>query len=155
MQEVFATYINKLPILLTELVEMIPAQPANLPNNIPKRGIYLFTEKGIHLYIGRSNNIKRRIQNHCRISSDHNKATFAFRIAREKTEFKKATYKTIGSRKEIEADPIFNPEFLAAKERLRNMELRFVEVEDPIVQALFEIYASVILKTPFNDFENH
>ncbi len=155
MQELFSSYIDKLPLLLNELVEMLPVQPANLPNHIPKRGIYLFSEDGNHFYIGRSNNIKRRIQNHCRPSANHNQATFAFRIARGKTEYKKATYKTKGSRKEIEADPIFNPEFLAAKERLRNMELRFVEVDDPLLQALFEIYASVILKTPFNDFENH
>lgn len=155
MQELFSSYIDKLLLLLNELVEMLPVQPTNLPNNIPRRGIYLFSKDGNHFYIGRSNNIKRRIQNHCRPSANHNQATFAFRIARTETDFKNATYKTKGSRKEIEEDPIFKPAFLLAKERLRNMELRFIEVEDPILQALFEIYASVILKTPFNDFENH
>lgn len=155
MQELFNTYINELPILFNKLVEMLPVQPTDLTNNVPLKGIYLFSENDTHLYIGRSNHIKRRIQYHCRLSSDHNKATFAFRIAREKTEFKKATYKTQGSRKNIEADPIFKSVFIEAKERIRNMELRFVEINDPILQALFEIYASMVLKTPFNDFENH
>ena len=134
---------------------MLPVQPTDLPLNIPLKGIYLFSENGNHLYVGRTNNIRRRIQNHCRLSATHNQATFAFRIARGETNFKKATYKTEGSRKVIEEDQVFKSAFISAKERLRNMELRFVEVEDPILQALFEIYASVTLETPYNDFENH
>jgi hypothetical protein len=35
------------------------------------------------------------------------------------------------------------------------MDLRFVEESDPTRQALLEIYAATILKTPYNDFENH
>ena len=155
MQNQFTLYINKLPILLNDLLSMSPVQPTNLPKNVPLRGIYLFSENSKHLYVGRSNNIRSRIQNHCRLSASHHQATFAFRIARGETNFKKATYKTKGSRKDIEEDPIFKPAFSSAKESLRNMELRFIGVDDPILQALFEIYAAVTLNTPFNDFENH
>lgn len=155
MQDVFTLYINQLPKFLDVLLKADPSQTTELPKNLPSKGIYLFSENGIHLYVGRSNNIKRRIQYHCRLSSDHNKATFAFRIARSKTNLEKATYKTEGSRKQLEYDPVFGPAFLSAKERIRKMELRFVEIDNPILQALFEIYVAVTLKTKYNDFENH
>jgi hypothetical protein len=35
------------------------------------------------------------------------------------------------------------------------MDLRFVEESDPIRQALLEIYSARVLKTPYNDFDNH
>ena len=82
------------------------------------------------------------------------KATFAFRIARLETGIK-ASYKSEGSRDELEKDPIFGPAFVAAKARIRGMDLRFVEEQDPTRQALLEIYAATVLETPFNDFENH
>ncbi|HOJ07764.1 MAG: GIY-YIG nuclease family protein [Ignavibacteriota bacterium] len=155
MDKKFNSYIDKLPSLLNELLLMPPVKPTILPKGLPLRGIYLFTEEDIHLYVGRSNNIKRRIQYHCRLSSDHNKATFAFRIARSETNLERATYKTEGSRKQLEDNPIFGPVFIKAKERIRVMELRFIEVNDPVQQALLEIYIAITLNTPFNDFENH
>ena len=35
------------------------------------------------------------------------------------------------------------------------MDLRFVEEADPTRQALLEIYASVVLRTEYNDFDTH
>jgi hypothetical protein len=35
------------------------------------------------------------------------------------------------------------------------MDIRFVEENDPLRQALLEIYAAVALCTPYNDFETH
>jgi len=155
MDKKFNSYIDKLPSLLNELLSMPPVKPTILPMFLPQKGIYLFSEESKHLYVGRSNNIKRRIQNHCRLSSNHNQATFAFRMARSETNLEKATYKTEGSRKQLEEDPIFSTEFTRAKERIRDMDLRFIEVNDPVQQALLEIYIAITLNTPFNDFENH
>jgi hypothetical protein len=59
------------------------------------------------------------------------------------------------SRKMLEVDPEFRTAFLQAKERVRNMELRYVEVSDPLRQMLLEIYVGVVLKTPYNDFDTH
>jgi hypothetical protein len=42
-----------------------------------------------------------------------------------------------------------------AKLRIAVMDLRYVEESDPTCQALLEIYAATVLKTPYNDFENH
>jgi len=35
------------------------------------------------------------------------------------------------------------------------MEFRYVKVEDPIEQTLFEVYAAVKLKTLYNKFDPH
>jgi hypothetical protein len=35
------------------------------------------------------------------------------------------------------------------------MDVRYVEETDPLRQALLEIYVSIILKTPYNDFDTH
>jgi hypothetical protein len=35
------------------------------------------------------------------------------------------------------------------------MELRFVEESNQRRQALLEIYAAVVLETPYNDFQTH
>ena len=59
------------------------------------------------------------------------------------------------SRLALQADPAFNLAFTDAKARVRKMDLRFVEEADPTRQALLEIYASVVLKTPYNDFNTH
>jgi hypothetical protein len=68
---------------------------------------------------------------------------------------KKAAYTTKDSAKELLKDPGFAAVFTAAKERIRRMEIRYVEEPDPNRQALLEIYATLVLKTPYNDFETH
>ena len=35
------------------------------------------------------------------------------------------------------------------------MEVRYVEIQDPIEQAIFEVYAAQLLATPHNSFETH
>jgi len=35
------------------------------------------------------------------------------------------------------------------------MDVRYVEETDPLRQALLEIYVSIVLKTPYNDFDTH
>ncbi len=83
-------------------------------------------------------------------------AAFAFRLAREATGNLVATYKKgEGSRAELMKDEAFITAFTNAKARIRAMDLRFVEEVDPTRQALLEIYVSVVLSTPYNDFDTH
>jgi hypothetical protein len=84
-----------------------------------------------------------------------NSAPFAFRLARRTTGQTQASYETEGSRAELERNPVFLKAFTRAKERVRRMDIRFVEENDPLRQALLEIYAAVALCTPYNDFETH
>lgn len=151
----FRKLVEDLEPTFQALVQKRPVTSAALPRDLPKRGVYLFSEAEKHLYVGRTDNLRRRIQDHCRESSNHNKATFAFRIARRETGRTEASYSTSGSRGELETDPVFGPAFGRAKARIRSMDFRFVEEGDPTRQALLEIYAATVLETPFNDFENH
>ena len=52
-------------------------------------------------------------------------------------------------------DPAFAAAFLAAKERIRGMEDRYVEEANQNRQALLEIYCAIVLETPYNDFRTH
>ncbi|HEY2852717.1 MAG TPA: hypothetical protein VGJ18_07735, partial [Gemmatimonadaceae bacterium] len=52
-------------------------------------------------------------------------------------------------------DVAFAAAFTAAKTRVRAMQVRYVEETDPLRQALLEIYASIVLATPYNDFNTH
>jgi hypothetical protein len=49
----------------------------------------------------------------------------------------------------------FKSAFDKAKKRITSMDIRFVEESDPTRQALLEIYTATVLKTPYNDFDNH
>lgn len=49
----------------------------------------------------------------------------------------------------------FRAAFDAQKARLREVDIRVVEEVDPNRQALLEMYASIALRTPYNDFGNH
>jgi hypothetical protein len=98
--------------------------------------------------------MKNRIKEHGRRGSDHNKAPFAFNIAKKEAE--QRGINTDISRGELERDELFKDLFYQAKQRVSNMHLRFVEINNPIMQTLFEVYASIELKTTeFNSFDNH
>jgi hypothetical protein len=156
MDSQFISYIEALELKLKRLLEMTPVTPKSLPKQMPERGIYLLSEGENHLYVGRSNNIRHRIARHSNPGATHRMAAFAFRLAREATGNHKATYKKDeGSRNALMENKIFVDAFSFAKERIRKMNLRFVEETDPVQQALLEIYVAVVLVTPYNDFDNH
>jgi len=77
-----------------------------------------------HLYVGRTNRLRQRLQNHCRPSGTHFTATFAFRIARQDTGRVKATYSKAGSREALTSDPEFAEAFEGAKRRVAKMDIR-------------------------------
>ncbi|MCX6096592.1 MAG: GIY-YIG nuclease family protein [Candidatus Bipolaricaulota bacterium] len=123
-----------------------------LPDDLPLAGIYLFSEDGQTLYVGRTNRLRRRLQDHARNSQ--NQATFAFLLAREETS-KKAAYRTRSSRRDLMKDPDFRSAFDKARERIRGMDVQFVEETDPTRQALLEICAALRAEATYNDFDNH
>ena len=81
----FAEFVESLEPRFQALVQMTPVTAVNLPKTMPRRGIYLFSEAGQALYVGRSNHIRQRVGLHCRPGSAHNQATFAFRLTRVET----------------------------------------------------------------------
>lgn len=122
---------------------------------IPKAGVYLFSEADDHLYAGRSDDIRERLGMHQRPSSGVGQASFACRIAKEACGIKKVSYKPSGPGEHYSEREDFGKAFTQAKERIRKMDVRWIEESDPVTQALLEIFAAVTLPTRYNDFSNH
>lgn len=125
----------------------------NLPKDMPLAGIYFLSEHGKALYVGRTNKLRNRLQYHTR--NNHNQATFAFLLAREKTGKKKASYQKAGSRDDLLTQPDFRYAFDLARQRIKEMDVQFVEEADPIRQALLEICTAMTACARYNDFDNH
>ena len=64
-----------------------------MPRSMPRSGVYLFSEAGRHLYVGRSNDLRGRYARHCRPGATHRQAAFAFLLAREVTGRTVAAYR--------------------------------------------------------------
>jgi len=149
----FRALVDKLPILMFQLSNA-QLRPWNNLGELPLKGIYVFYEDNVPIYVGRTNRIRKRIKEHGQMCSGHNKAPFAFNLA--KKEAIVLGIELTVTRDMLNQDTAFVVLFLNAKKRVSNMSLRVVEIHDPIVQTLFEVYASMELKTnEYNSFENH
>lgn len=152
MNEEFGKLVNRLPHLLEQVVSS-PALDRSKSRRLPRRGVYVFYERGKAVYVGRSNRMKERILEHGRPSSDRYSATFAFRLAKEAAKQKGVDLSKTGA--QLEEDPAFVDLFSQARERVSGMSVRAVEIKDPIGQTLFEVYAHMALRTEYNDFDTH
>ena len=153
MNEEFKKHINGLDEQLRQLLQMAPLTLEQPIRNSPKGGVYLFSENGVHLYVGRTKrHFAVRLKGHINTATD---CPFAFRIARKETGFTESAYSGDGTRKKLLANADFVNAYEAAKRRIKKMEVRWIQEPDPTRQALLEIYVSVVLKTPFNDFDTH
>ncbi len=156
MDAKFIGHIEQMKLCMQRLLEMQPVGVDHLPKSMPQAGVYLLSEGLRHLYVGRSNNIRSRLHRHSRPGATHRMAALAFRLAREATGNLRPSYKKgVGSRADLIEDPAFADAFISAKARIRKMDVRFVEEDDPVRQALLEIYVAVVLGTPYNDFDTH
>ena len=135
------------------------SQPCRAPtyHGLPEKGIYVFYDQGNPVYVGRvgstsKQEMRSRIQQHTRPSSGHNTATFAFILLQEKLG------KPTGHGAEFSREGLakeYPLEFKEMKELVRNMEVRAVEIKDSETQTVFEVYASMALKTRYNKFDTH
>lgn len=155
MDETFREYVESLHPSFERLMRMEAVKISALPKRLPQKCIYLFSETDKHLYVGRTRRFRNRLRQHSIPAAKHNQAVFAFKLARQATGHIDASYSPEGSRVALAADPAFAAAFAHAKARIREMDLRFVEENDPLRQALLEIYAAVVLKTPHNEFDTH
>jgi len=134
-----------------KLVGMTPVTRDNL-GACDYPGVYLFTERGKDLYVGRTKRpLKTRLKEHS--PTQMTDAPFAFRLAREKTGMLKASYKPDElSRNKLKKNPAFIKAFLTEAERIGKMSIRYVRVKDATTQALLEIYTATVLDAPYNEF---
>jgi hypothetical protein len=153
-QALFHSMVDELPALLDRLSSAL-AKTAAEHNGIPERpGIYLFSEGVMPVYVGQTRNLRARLRQHTSPSSRENQAALAWRIAL--AEAKGAGHGLSGTRKDLEADADFAAHFRSAKERVAAMEVRFIEIDDPVTRTVFEVYAARALGTDeFNSWETH
>lgn len=149
----FTSAVNDVQAKCSALLASPKYSMSVLPRKMPLAGVYIFLENDLELYVGRTNNLRKRLQYHTR--NNHNQATFAFLLARESTGNIRATYKKEGSRNDLLSQPAFRLAFDNARERIRRMDVKFIEEIDPVRQALLEICTSLRVEARYNDFDNH
>jgi len=154
MNERFKKLVDRMPLLLQSLLE----RPAIARDDVgivqvPEKGVYVFFENNKPIYVGRSNRMKKRIKEHSQVSSQYS-ATLALRIAKQDILIlqKKRRKQT---NEQLMKNSVFREKFEAAKDRIARTKIRFIEVKDQDEQALFEIYAALVLDTELNDFSTH
>lgn len=153
MSEEWNGLVKRMPILLKQLTSQ-PLRPWNDRGILPQKGVYVFYEHGKPMYVGRTNSMRRRLQRHGNLSSGHNSATFAFNIA--KREAIKRGMNVQMSRSQLEVAPAFSKLYSKAKARVSKMPVRVIEIDNPVMQTLFEVYAAMCLDTrEYNDFDTH
>ncbi len=153
MSKTFDQIIAKMPKLFKELESKPFLTRANLAR-IPEQSIYVFYENNKAIYVGRSNRMKERIQEHGRQSSDNYSATFALRLAKEEYGRNHVIPKSMTNKDLLNLSD-FKLLFSRAKERVAGMKIRVLKSEDQVEQTLFEIYAQLELNTKYNDFTTH
>ncbi len=107
------------------------------------------TERAAKKGAGHSN-FRTRLAGHTRPSSGHNQATFAWRLTVEAVEGRWEDLPT--TRLDLGRDSRFLQEFIRQKERVTAMEFRVVVIADDFESYVFEPYAAMMLKTPYNSW---
>lgn len=111
------------------------------------QGCYVFTEGKANKYVGISKTIIHRIRQHLK-GVNYTHSSLAYKLAKEKLNLGLTS-------KENMRNPEFLNEFKLAQKRISTWGLSVVEILDPIELYLFEVYASLELKTTYNSFETH
>lgn len=149
-------YLKPMDNLFFQLYKKFLSQPLLNRLDLPSfGGIYAFYENARPIYVGRADNIKKRISGHCLPGSSHNSANFAFNLAR--IEFEEKLTESIAGRKALIEHPDFGDTFSKFKKQLSASKIRCIKIQNDIIQTMFEPYLALKLKTyPINNnFDNH
>jgi hypothetical protein len=153
-ERLFQTVVERLPQLLEELGSTARQRVSDHPLIPALPGIYLFHHNGAPAYVGQTRNLRTRLAQHTAAGGRQNQASFAFNLAKRSAQ--RANLNVTGFRAKLEADPEFARHFERARKEVAEMDVQFIELEDPIARTLFEVYAALALGTAeFNSFETH
>jgi predicted GIY-YIG superfamily endonuclease len=153
-QAVFHRMVDDLPALLERLSSALAMSVRDHNGIAEEPGVYLFTDGVTPIYVGQTRNLRSRLRQHTSPSSRENQAALAWRIALSAAA--DAGHTVSGTRKTLEADEQFAEHFRSAKERVAAMDVRFVEINDPVTRTVFEVYAARALGTDeFNSWDTH
>ncbi|MDO7843117.1 GIY-YIG nuclease family protein [Sphingomonas immobilis] len=153
--QAFGDAIQGLDASFRSLLACDPITFDTRPRNLPVEVVYLFSNGDRPIYVGRSNNFRQRLGNHCRNSSQTNQASLAFRLACEEMQHVRTKYQRGSSAANILKDvPGLFEAFNRMKLQMRSMEIRYVAEPDQVRQGLLEMYAALALGTK-HDFGTH
>jgi hypothetical protein len=152
MNKEYEKAILAIPELFAQLQAAEPLKRKGTVDQKAKAGVYVLLENGIPVHVGRTRNLAGRLRGH--ISRSHYSASFAFKRARRALDVK-ASYRPENSRSALQADPVFSVEFFNQISLVKEMDVKFVEVTDPILQYLLELYAHMEYGLPLDEFDTH
>lgn len=167
-----AQAFEELAAWLPDMLEELLASPVYGDADRPpadRRGLYLFTESGRHLYVGRTGitalaragahtsrtSFRSRFNAHTRPGTPPGTAPFANRLMRERAH--ELGVPVVGGwwkRRHTDGTQLLQL-FTEAKERIGAMECRVVAFEDDtrgVRSTVAETYVHAALQTPYNDF---
>ena len=152
MNEELRSILAQMERLLAKL-KACPPETFATRNKLPDRGVYVFYEGEKALYVGRSNQIWKRVQTHGRRGATQEQASFAFRLLAKKYNLEMG-HGTGADRNQKARE--YAEEFRGQKQRVRRMTVRAVAITDDTASYFFEAYAILALgTTAFNKFEPH
>lgn len=128
MNQKFQAAIGGVPELFERLKSSEPFRSKGIVAHKGMSGVYAFFENGKAVHVGRTRNLAGRLRGH--VTKSHYSASFAFKRARRKLEVV-ASYRPENSRGALAKDAVFGAEFYRQIALVRDMEVRFVEVERP------------------------
>lgn len=129
----------------------VPRAQAVLPR---APGIYLFSDGVEYRYVGQTRNLRARLAQHASPSGTHYSATLAFLMAVQ--EAKEQGMGITGyTRAMLQGVREFAERFTRAKATVASWNVQVIEVPNPLVRTIFEVYVHATLKTDMNSFETH
>ena len=149
---------SQLPAMLKQLLD---SEVYGLTNGRPLppkgHGIYLLTENGEPRYVGRTgiterakrsgkghSNFRTRVQGHAYPS--HSSGTYAYHLTCER--FREQGLALARTRTANCKDPKFMKEFARHCARVKEMEVRVIDIPYDALAVVFEVYAATVLDLP-------
>jgi hypothetical protein len=134
--------------LMSALRAAKPVKAAQLAQIPSAAGAYILSERGRAVYVGVSENLRRRLRQET--SGKPDQSALAFKLARERVPRKPGELEP--SRKELMGEPKFAAAMNAAVERVKNMEGKWVVIGESSQRNVFSLLATLALNAPHNDF---
>jgi len=121
----------------------------HIPN---EPGVYVLYENGDALYVGRTEDIRRRLGEHSLPGSDQYAANLAIAVARRETCSPADYTRETSAGYLLKNNPQFQAAFSQAKARIGRMRVRYTVEPDPDSRYLLVFYTAKELPTRYNTF---